>query len=98
MWQDLSYTGGIAQYANGVKLGLVWNNITTSVKSNGNTNCARFWDNTDYTGAYIYFSRPARGGVYQDPDLRNGGGYGTYNQQDWNDRIGSQNWQQCPTV
>lgn len=95
MWHAVDYGGSFISDADWVKLGLLYNNQASAVKSNGNQNCARFWDNTDFTGAYIYFSRPALGGTYQDPDLRNGGGRGTYAGQNWNDRIGSQNWQKC---
>ena len=98
LWQDLNYTGGFVQDSRWLKMGLVWNNLATSVASYGNTNCARFWDDTGFTGAYIDFSRPARGGTYRDPDLRNGGGYGPHRTENWNDRIGSQNWQKCPRV
>lgn len=97
IWTDLSYTGSVIHRSDYMKrLGLLFNDLGTSVASNGNRSCARFWEHADFTGAYVSFSRPARGGIYRDPDLRNGGGYGPYNRQDWNDRITSQSWTTCP--
>lgn len=95
VWKDVNYAGAFKQNTQRLSLGSDWNNTATSVASYGKTNCARFWDDAGLTGAYIYFSRPARGGTYRDPDLRNGGGYGPHRGENWNDRISSQNWQKC---
>lgn len=95
IWHDLSYTGLYARAYDNLYLSASSYNKATSVASNGNTNCGRFWDNPDNTGPYIYFSRPALGGIYRDPDLQNGGGYGPYNSQNWNDRITEGTWQTC---
>jgi hypothetical protein len=96
-WTTADYGGSFQDAQNGVRYtGIFFVNQISSVKSNGNTNCSRFWDGDNYTGDYIYFSRPARGGIYQDPNLTNGGGYGSTNTANWNDRIGSMNWQTCP--
>ncbi|NCT91880.1 hypothetical protein GXB85_13090 [Cellulomonas sp. APG4] len=96
LWLSNDYSGGFDQSTGYIILGAVYNNQTDSVASYGNVNCAQFFDRQDLTGENIYFSRPGRGGTYRDPNLGNGGGYGSTAHLPWNHKIGSANWRTCP--
>ncbi len=96
LWHNDNYEGSFDQSEGFIILRLLYNNQANYVASYGNTNCAQFYDQQDLTGVNIYFSRPARGGIYRDPHLANGGGYGPNNGENWADRIGSANWRTCP--
>lgn len=100
LWGENSYTGcrldrtgNVADYGS-----ISWdncaaspNNGPNSVTNRGST-CTVRYDGTFYSGAYIYFSNPFLSGGYQDPLLSNGGGYGPYNAQNWQDRVSSHRW------
>jgi hypothetical protein len=92
----LDYTGTMYHDPNQMDFTLALaNDSGTSVASYGVYNCARFWENVNYTGRFIRFSRPALGGQFRDPDLRNGGGVAGYTSDNFNDLISSQNWASC---
>ena len=108
VWQHSSYSGkfrGMTQDANNYG-GIVWADwqysnrfIATqvsSVRSQGNSCDVRFYDSTDGLGQSIYFDRVSDGYNYQDPYLANGGGTGTASGQNWDNRIRSHRFVNCP--
>lgn len=70
-------------------------NGANSAKNEGTSCDARFYDWSDQTGKYIQFNRMSSGASYQDPYLANGGGLGSYNGENWQNRISSIRFVNC---
>ncbi|WP_255432498.1 peptidase inhibitor family I36 protein [Cellulomonas sp. SLBN-39] len=69
----------------------------SSASANG-TSCSKsyYYDNRDWTGDYFYLnSYTITGANYQDPNLSNGAGYGTWATNNANDKISSANFASC---
>lgn len=86
LWTSNNYPGGPnASFANSIVL-TSSSNLANSIVNNGNSAVARFYDASDFSGAYISLNNPARGGQSRDPNLSNGTDATSAN---WANRISS---------
>jgi len=89
MWTSNNYPGSPnAYYATAIVLSSS-SNLINSISNNGNYSIARFYDASNYTGAYITLNNPARGGQTRDPNLSSGTDATSSN---WSNRISSANF------
>lgn len=86
MWTSNNYPGSPnASFSMQIVLSSS-SNLINSISNNGNYSIARFYDSSNYTGAYITLNNPARGGQTRDPNLSNGTDATPSN---WSNRISS---------
>ena len=102
-WEDNSYTGNHLTDADRINYysTVTWDGATSGPSANDKLNsfASRFtrclvrvyWD-SNATGSYMQFSRPALGGQYQDPYFANGGPGSSLN---WQDQVSSHRELSC---
>lgn len=102
VWQNFTYSGSFRGMVNDAydynniqwEAGLlatfyITRDSVSSVRSQGRNCYVRFTDGVGHSGKAIDFRRVADGRDYQDPNLSNGGGLGTWRAENWDNRIAS---------
>ncbi|MEH1100493.1 peptidase inhibitor family I36 protein [Micromonospora sp. CPCC 205561] len=103
VWGENDYTGCFrGMTANGFDYSTItWStcsakidNGANSVKNEGRSCAVRLYTDANHSGSSILFNREADGANFRDPYLANGGGLGSANGLNWQDRISSHKF--CP--
>jgi len=95
------YWGDDHQYTDDYFNGLIVNDNTSSLTNRGTSCSVVVFQHTYWGGSAIRFNNPVLGGIYQDPNLTNGGGYtavnaGLTSSSDWDNRLSSHDF--CASI